>query len=906
MQNSALKSSFNRSPVLVLAACFAAGIFLAKFALIEFSITLPMAFVFASLAFVFRKHGVATLFISLAFVAAGMIAAASELKINSSPERLKVIYDSGVLKSNTPVEIEGVSVGAPEAAFDGALLTLRSERLRYKNDERNVAGNVRLFVPTRESSGANSKFAFSNFKFQISNLKYGSRIRVACALEREDEFRNPGVLSKLELLDLIGVDATCAVKSPLLIEHLADESVFLPLAWVYDQRAKLINEFRTNLDRRAAGVMIASLLGNKHFLDKDTAGLFRDGGTFHILVISGLHITFIGGLLYLIVRSFTRRRIIQFAVTNLVLWEYTLAVGAEVPVVRAAIMFTVISFSYVIYRQSSLLNSFGLSCLILLVWRPTDLFNPSFQLTFVSVAAIVACAYPLITKLREIGEWTPSAATPFPPNVLSWLRRFCETLYWRDAAWTIEKRRQIWTANIVKTPYLKGKIKELSQKMLRYVFEGLLVSLIVQLWMLPLTVVYFHRVSFASVLLNLWVGVLIACESFAVVAAAIALYFSELLAGGFYEIADIFNWLLMTLPSLFSDNGWASFRLPAYSEDGRVIYALYFIPIILLSFAATRWQPFALQNKSLITNRRMMATLFTATILLFVVIVLHPFSTPRADGRLRVDFLDVGQGDSIFITFPNGQTLLVDGGGRFDYRKADDEAEPFEPDTRGIGEAVVSEVLWSKGYSHIDHILATHADADHIQGLVDVAKNFQIGSAIFGRTPMNDADFTELHEVLHRRGITTETIARGEILKFGDVTVEVLYPLQSNDENAPSDNNNSVVLRIVYGSRAIILTGDIERTAERSLLGNGGTLAADLVKVAHHGSRTSSATDFINSTRAQYAVISVGRHSPFGHPHAEVVTRWQTAGVQVFTTGDNGMITISTDGRDLVIDKHAK
>lgn len=878
--------------MLTLAVCFAVGILIAKFIAVEFSITLMAICVLALLSLVFRKNAFATLFVSLAFMTAGFATFQSEQRSNIAPNHIRILYDSGEIRSNTPVEIEGVLAAAPEAAFQGAFLNLRSESLHYKNESRHVTGNIRIFVPVSDVSPFTSHFSL---------LKFGSRVRVACALEREDEFRNPGVLSKLELLDRMNIDATCSVKSPLLIEHLADESVFVPLAWVYNARANLINEFRDNLSPRAAGVMIASLLGNKHFLDKDTAELFRDGGTFHILVISGLHITFIGGLLYWLVRRFTRRRIVQFTITNIVLWAYTLAVGADVPVVRAALMFTVISFSYVIYRQSNLLNSFWLSCLILLVWRPSDLFNPSFQLTFVSVAAIIACAYPLITKLREIGEWTPSSAAPFPPDVPQWLKRFCETLYWRDAAWAIERQRQIWAANVAKTPYLKGKVRELSQIVVRYLVEGLLVSMIVQLWMLPLTVIYFHRVSFASILLNLWVSLFIAFESFAAVAAAIAGNFSDLLAKGFVAIADIFNWLLLAVPSLFSEGGWASFRTPAYTESGRAIYALYFVPIVLFALALHRWNPFALKNNSLLTNHRTITMIFTATILLITVIVFHPFSTPSADGRLRVDFLDVDQGDSIFITFPNGQTLLVDGGGRFDYRKTDDEAEPFEPDTRGIGEAVVSEVLWAKGYSRIDHILATHADADHIQGLADVAKNFKIGSAIFGRMPRDDPDFTELNQVLQRRGITTEMIGRGEILRFGDCLVEVLYPFASTDENAPSDNNNSVVLRIVYGSRAILLTGDIEQAGERSLITNAGELVADLVKVAHHGSRTSSRAEFVNAVAPRFAVVSAPRNSPFGHPHQEVVARWQTAGAQVLTTGENGMISISTDGEDLKI-----
>jgi competence protein ComEC len=121
-----------------------------------------------------------------------------------------------------------------------------------------------------------------------------------------------------------------------------------------------------------------------------------------------------------------------------------------------------------------------------------------------------------------------------------------------------------------------------------------------------------------------------------------------------------------------------------------------------------------------------------------------------------------------------------------------------------------------------------------------------------------------------------------------------------------SANNDSLVLRIVYGSRAFLLTGDIERAAEFDLLREGSILQADVVKVPHHGSRTSSTVGFIDVTDAQYVVIPVGRRSPFGHPHSDVVDRWRLSGADVLTTGTSGMISVSTDGRDLRVDRHLR
>ncbi|MFM9903295.1 MAG: ComEC/Rec2 family competence protein [Pyrinomonadaceae bacterium] len=896
---TAPRAKFNRQPLVLLGVCFALGIFAAKFVSSEtFLPEIAAAAAFALAGLIARKYAIATVLIALAFVSTGIVSYTCEVKRNNAPDRIKVLYDNGTLVSGAAVEIEGILLGRPESAVDGEFLTLRAQSLRYRGSDRKVSGDVRLFVPAKDGDARSQS---SELKLEIPDLKYGSLVRIAVALEREDQFLNPGVLPKREILDRLNIDATGSIKSRSMIEHIADESVFLPVAWVYDQRARLIDDFRTNLTPPAAGVMIASLLGDKYFLDKDTADLFREGGTFHILVISGLHITFIGGLLLLFFRQLTRNRWPQFVVTIFVLWGYTLAVGADVPVVRATIMFTVVLFAYAIHRRGTLLNSLGLCSLILLAWRPSDLFNPSFQLTFVSVGAIVALAYPLIDTLQKIGSWTPAPATPFPPNVPSWLKRFCEMLHWRENLWAVESGRQIWTANLFKSPYFHGRIGEGVQKTARYIFEVVMVSMIVQVCMLPLSVVYFHRVSAASVPLNLWVGFFIAIESFAAAAGAIASHISSILAAPFFAIAEVSNWLMLALPRLLSGIAWTSFRLPAYTGIGRGIYFLYFVSLILLAVALNRWRPFELKSMGVALKRRVLFPVAASLLIFIGIIVFHPFSVPQPDGRLHIDFLDVGQGDSALVTFPNGQTLLIDGGGRFDYRKKDDDAEPFEPDSRGIGEAVVSEVLWAKGYSRIDHILATHADADHIQGLTDVAKNFAIGTAVFGRLPLDDPDYVQLAEVLRRRGIPAEVIAHGDVLKFGDVTVEVLYPIAAEDLNTISDNDHSVVLRVIYGNRSFLLTGDIERQAETELINGGGTLNADLIKVAHHGSRTSSTQPFIDAVGVKYAIISVGRTSPFGHPHPEVVERWKAIGANVMTTGERGMISVSTDGNDIQI-----
>lgn len=884
---------FTLYPLLWLAICLTCGIVAADFPAFDWKIYFAACLVFFFLAVVSLKRKFVFLFIFAAFFSVGGLFLQIE-KQTIAETRIKKLYDGGRINSGEPVEIEGVLTTKPELAVGGFFLSLEAKRVVYKNAEIAVSGKVRLFA-----SVPNDQIGV---EYQNLNLNYGARIRLACNLRRENDFQNAGAMPLTTILDQKQIDATATIKSPLLVEKLADEKSFAPLGWIYTRRQNLIVDFRDTFSRSTAGVLIASLLGNEHFLDRETAEVFRRGGTFHVLVISGLHITFIGGLTLLFVRFFTNKRLAQFVIATAFLWAYSIAVGADVPVVRATVMFTILLFSQVVYRSGTLLNALGCCALILLVWRPSDVFTSSFQLTFVSVAAIVAVGFPLIERLRAIGGWSPSAAQPFPPRVPIWLKRFCERLYWREDIWERDAARQIWKANLFKTPHLKLFRAGTWQIAAAYFFEAILISLIFQICLLPLLAIYFHRFPVLSVFLNLWVGIVIALESFAAVFAVFLSYISDVLALPVVKLTEVLNWLLVRVPGFFAEASWTNRRLPVYSGAMRAVYFLYFAPLIFLIVALNLWNPFALKKSSKLKFSSLKPAA-ACLILFFALIVFHPFSQPSADGRLRVDFLDVGQGDAALIRFPNGETMLVDGGGRPNFNRinmgTEDAPEIFEPDTRTVGEAVVSEFLWERGYSKIDYILATHADADHIQGLSDVAKNFRVRAALFGRTLWNDAEFARLISVLQNEEIESFFVSASDELTFDSVKIEILNPPPSHGAEAISDNNNSLVLRVSYGNRKILLTGDIEKEAERELLNQPGFLRADVVKVAHHGSRTSSIETFVSAVAAQIAVVSVGKDSPYGHPHGEVVERWKNSGAKILTTGENGTVSVSTDGRDL-------
>jgi competence protein ComEC len=665
-----------------------------------------------------------------------------------------------------------------------------------------------------------------------------------------------------------------------------------------------------------AGVLAASLLGNRNYLSQDTAERFRAGGTFHILVISGLHISFIGFLSLLLTQRLTRNRFAQFAVSVATVWAYSFMVGAEASVVRAALMFTAVSFAPVINRQKASFNALGGAALILLVYRPSDLFDPSFQLTFLSVFAIVALAWPALEKFRSIGKWQPSEETPYPPNCVAWFRKFAEMLYWSERAWTSEMKRTTWRCKLFKTPMAERLERLRVQPILRFSVEALVVSLSVTILMLPLMVILFHRLSISAFVLNILVEILMAAACLSALVALLVSTFSETLSLVFINLAEISTHLAIHSVDPFARLNIASFRLPEYSGWSGAVYALYYLPMTALLIALARWQPLGLpknkteqiDNDSFVNSflpRPSVSSL--ALLALVLIIVLHPFSAHSTTGRLRVDFLDVGQGDAALVTMPDGTRILIDGGGRHQNNARsgptdEGDEEPFMRDTRGVGESVVSEFLWHQGVSSVDYLIATHADLDHIDGLNDVARNFKVKAALVGRAPSKDSEFARFTETLKERNVPIQIISRGDVFEFGGATIEILWPNRSEDKNAPSKNSDSVTLILRYGSRAFLFTGDIESNTENALLISPELLRCDVVKVPHHGSRTSSTENFIKATQARIAIISVGLLSPFGHPHKEVVQRWRAHKAEVITTGEKGTITVSADGKDLKVE----
>lgn len=879
--------AFNPHPLALLAACFAIGIGASDWLSMRVALSLgPLAVICALVALKREREGIATLCVAVAYLTAGVVAwQIEEGRSNSSS--LRSLYETRRIESGEPVELTGTLARAPERTLDGVYLFIETSRLRYRGDDFAARGQAQLFLPLRDRE--------AEHKYRELKLEYGTRVRVFVRLEREESFRNPGVESPLAVMQQRGIDAWGTIKSVLLIERVSDgeRSLFW---WLAQARAEVAEKIDGLFAAETAGLLKAILLGNRYAISRAIGESFREGGTFHILVISGTHIAFLGSLILLILRSLVCNRVAQYVVTVLCLWGYALAVGAEAPVARAALMWTCVSFAPIVGRSAPSLNALGGSALALLIWRPQELFDRSFHLTFLSVLAIVALAWPIGKRMREVGQWRPTRLTPHPPRCARWFRVLSEILFWSEREWRRELTRSLYSYRLFKTRAARVIERWHLQRALRYVAVALIISCATQLALLPLFVLYFHRVSLAGILLNIviapLVGALAILASFALLLDAANAHLAERVASACEALVA----LTAHAVDPFAKLGLGALRLPEYVGSGAMIYLIYYAIFIALLGSVARWDPLRFDSRS--AEGRWVGLSLAALSLCVAIVIAHPWSERGEGGWLRVDFLDVGQGDAALITLPSGKTVLVDGGGRprYDLKEAEDE-QIFERDMRSIGEAVVAEYLWWRGLDHVDYLVATHADADHIGGLIDIARLFRVRAAFVASTEGEEnGEFARFVAALRARGIPLYRLSRGDLLRDGAVAIETLWPPSEGMEL--QDNERSIVLRVRYGERCLLFTGDIESGVEERLV-KSADLRCDVVKVAHHGSRTSSSPDFVSAARPSLAVISVGRRSPFGHPHAEVVARWRASGARVLITGEVGMVTVLTDGRAL-------
>ena len=245
---------------------------------------------------------------------------------------------------------------------------------------------------------------------------------------------------------------------------------------------------------------------------------------------------------------------------------------------------------------------------------------------------------------------------------------------------------------------------------------------------------------------------------------------------------------------------------------------------------------------------------------------------------LKVHYLDVGQGDSIFVELPNNETMLIDA------------AESYQSEN-------IINYLKNLNYKKIDYVIGTHPHTDHIGGLKDIINTFEIGKIYMPKVVSTTKTYESLLMAIKDKNLKINTAKAGtSIIDTDALKINILAP---NNSTYTELNNYSVVTKITYGTTKFLFMGDAEKLSENEIKEN---VTADVIKIGHHGSNTSSSIDFIKKVNAKYGIISVGLNNKYNLPKEETITNWENSGTKIYLTSTNGTIRASSDGTNIKIE----
>ena len=697
-------------------------------------------------------------------------------------------------------------------------------------------------------------------------LHYGQKVELDARIRKPRNFHNPGSFDYVSYLGRQWIYWTASAPADTVVKVLPGSCGSNFWAFIFAIRVAALERIDRLYpgDSYSAEMMKAILLGESSKLEKIWTDHFRRTGTYHALVISGMHVTVLAGVLLILLRVCFVPEMTRLTLAMIAAWIYALVSGLSAPVVRAAGGFTLYLIASFFYRRSRILNMLSAVAIPFLLFDPGQLFDASFQLSFLSVAAIGALAVPLLEMTTK--KYAEHAADLLDPE---------RDLHLTAPVAVMRVEARLLADAVAMTfrlplAWASGALSLLMRGFF-FAFELMSISAIIQVSLALPMAMYFHRVSVTGLSANLLIVPMMS--------AAVPVGFAAIFTGWGW-IAWIANLLL-----IWSENiaAWHVQFEPQWRVPDPPLwlaiactFSLILLAVSLRRGRYTRWPA------------------LTASLALFGILIVHPFAPQLAPGQMELTTIDVGQGDSLFIASPLGKTMIVDGGGIPSFGK--------KKRTRlDIGEDVVSPYLWTRSIRRVDVIALSHAHADHIDGLPALIENFHPAELWIGATSDNPI-WNPVREKALQIGVTIRERRTGEHFDWGGADVEILAPFPDYESGPAPKNNDSLAFRMTYGGQSFMLTGDMEKQIEYRLAEAGLLKHASVLKVAHHGSKTSSTEEFLEQVHPTFGLISVGADNFYRHPAPEVVTRLQDHHVRVVRTDLAGLTTIRTNGHRLTLE----
>lgn len=667
--------------------------------------------------------------------------------------------------------------------------------------------------------------------------RYGDVLRMTIWLRPPRNFSTPGSFDYEGYLARQGIYLTAFLWDDARIERIGWQGNSLR-GYVERLRREIRKFFSAHVEGQTAAVLRALIIGDEGGLTKDTRTAFSRAGVAHVLSISGLHISFVAAASYgawwwLLGRSryvllrFVMPKLAAFLTIPPVLFYAGLA-GGNIATWRAVLMIVVYLLAVLLGRQEEVYRSLALAALLISIVWPGAILDISFQLSFLSVLAI-------ILGMRQFVAWRERRSA----------HRIAVRPSWKE-------------------------------RLLSWLTASLVVSLCATLGTAPLTAFHFNQVSVVGLLANLLIVPLLGSGSVLLgLLAAVALFLHSGLATLVLFCAGFVTHIGVWLTQLIGTWPWAAFFVVTPT-----LLELFFFYGCL----GCLWCVFLSARGLLVTAGAYAFSVFAVLSLCDGLFWLHARYFHR---DLRVTFLDVGQGDAAVVELPGSQVMVIDGGG-------------FASEEFDAGEAILAPFLWSRKIGRVDILVMSHPQLDHYGGLAFVAEHFSPRELWFNGDHSSAARFARLWTALQRNQVVLKPLCRdAPVFTVSTVQARILHP---PCHHAGFDANNaSLVLRLSHGNIDILFSGDVEAEGERELVTHNGKVASEILKVPHHGSRTSSTAAFVDAVNPQVVVASLGNHNRFKFPAEEVVQRYEKRQGRFLRTDLDGAVSIQSNGQTYTI-----
>jgi competence protein ComEC len=729
-----------------------------------------------------------------------------------------------------------------------------------------ISGERERFVLELESHARAQVTLYTREDESLPALRYGQRIELDARVRKPRNFGNPGAFDYERYLARKEIywTASGAARTVRILPGRCGSSFQKA---IMDLRQAALERMARlyHGDLYQTGMMQALLIGQNYQLQRVWTDVYRSTGTFHVIVISGTHMAILAAFFLFLLRVCFVAENLALMATVAMCWLYALVTGFQAPGVRSSAGLTLFMICGYFYRRRRPLNLLAAVAMGFLVLDPEQLFDASFQLTFLAVAFLGAFAMPIIQ------------ATSGPlSRGLAGLEDTARDVHLvpRVAQFRVEMRLLVETLRLVmRLPQrLATMAISFPARTIFFFYDITLTSAIAQFGLALPMVVYFHRVGFSGLSANALVVPLMGI--------ALPVGFAAVVTG-WHWIAAAAAWLLSISKAIVT---WHAAIEPNWRIPAPPLWLGVALSAATIATALTYRRP----------SRLLRAAVIAVTAVLLGLLVWHPFAPEGYPGQLELAVIDVGQGDSLLVSFPNGKRMLVDGGG----------IPAFGQQTRSqldIGEDVVAPYLWTRSIRTIDVIALSHAHEDHVGGLPALVEDFHPKEIWTGATPESPT-WNLVRQKAAKIGAKIIPLTAGQQFAMGGTQIDVLAPTADYVPSDTPKNNDSLVLRLRYRRHAFLLTGDVERPIERRMLEDNELAPVDVLKVAHHGSKTSSTEPFLDATRPQFAIISVGTDNSYGHPNREVIERLEEHHAAVFRTDRDGLVTVRSDGRRLWLD----